>query len=105
MKKSFTGGRISSYFPSGASGKQFITETTRMIDLWTNKAPVFLDIAMKILMIMPSLLLQKPSYKSTSKEHSACLMRRLQSWEIGDFDQLIREGRAIQSKLTMWRNN
>ena len=54
-------------FPSGASGKQFITETTRMIDLWTNKAPVFRDIAMKILMIMPSLLLQKPSYKSTSK--------------------------------------
>ena len=32
-------------------------------------------------------------------------MRRLQSWEIGDFDQLIREGRAIQSKLTVWRNN
>ena len=45
--------------PSGASGKQFITETTRMIDLWTNKAPVFRDIAMNILMIMPSLLLQK----------------------------------------------
>ena len=37
--------------PSGASGKQFITETTRMIDLWTNKAPVFRDIALKILMI------------------------------------------------------
>ena len=84
--------------PSVASGKQFITETTKMIDLWANKAPVFRD----ILMIMPSLLLQKPSYKSTSKEHSACLLRRLQSWEIGDFDQLIDQ---IQSKLTVWRNN
>ena len=41
----------------------------------------------------------KATYKSKAKEHSACLTRRLLSWEIGDIDSLIREGRAIQSKL------
>ena len=53
---------------------------------------------MKILMIMPSSLLQKPGYKSKSKVHSECLSRRLVKWEDGDFDALLKEGRAIQKK-------
>ena len=89
--------------PSGASGKKFIAEITRIINLWNNKVPVSRDVAMKIIMIMPALLLQKPTYKSKAKEHSACLTRRLLSWEIGDIDSLIREGRAIQSKLQINR--
>ena len=52
---------------------------------------------------MPGLLLQKPSFKSTSKEHALCLARRLQLWEQGDFDELLRECRTIQATLTATR--
>ena len=55
------------------------------------------DISLKTLMIMPAILLKKPSYKSTSKQHSTVLSRRLCLWNTGNFDTLIREGRAIQS--------
>ena len=44
-------------------------------------------------------LLQKPKFKSTSKEHSQCLTRRLKQWEAGDFDGLLCETRTIQGKL------
>ena len=50
-------------------------------------------------MVMPSLLLQKPSYKSTSKEHSQCLDRRMTQWECGDFNAILSEVRTIQKRL------
>ena len=59
------------------------------------------DIALKVLMVMPALLLQKPSFKSTAKQHShsQCLSRRLTQWEQGEFDNLLREANTIQAKL------
>ena len=48
---------------------------------------------------MPVLLLQKPIYKSNAKQHKECLMRRFTKWENGDFNELLIEGRTIQSKL------
>ena len=35
------------------------------------------DIALKVLIVMPALLLQKPTFKSEAKEHSQCLLRHL----------------------------
>ena len=52
--------------------------------------------SLKALMIMPALLLQKPSYKSKSKQHSACLSRHLKQWIKGDFDSLVFEAGTIQ---------
>ena len=52
---------------------------------------------------MPGLLLQNPSFKATSKEHALCLARRLQLWEQGNFDELLRECRTIQSTLNATR--
>ena len=51
-------------------------------------------------MIMPALLLQKPSKKSKTKDHKVYLEKRLQWWVNGDLDLLIREGEAIQDRLT-----
>ena len=48
---------------------------------------------------MPVLLLQKPTKKSTSKQHTEYLSKRLKRWDNSDFDELMREGRAIQEKL------
>ncbi len=58
------------------------------------------DIALKMAMIMPALLLQKPSKKSTAKHHTQYLDRRLDLWESGRFDELLRESLAIQHNLT-----
>ena len=84
--------------PSGASGKLFIRETTRLLNLWTNDTNMS-HIVFKALMIMPSLLLQKPKYNSGSAEHSDCLKRRLANWENGQFDVLMSECRALQKNL------
>ena len=47
-------------------------------------------------MIMPALRLQKPSKKSSSKLNTAYLNKRLNLWEEGNFDELMKEMRAIQ---------
>ena len=57
------------------------------------------SIALTAAMVLPQLLLQKPTPKSKAREHSACLERRLQSWKVGDIPSLLHEGRTIQSRL------
>ena len=52
-------------------------------------------------MIMPSLLLLKPSFRSRTREHKHFLERRLNYWLAGDFDALMKEGRTIQRA---WKN-
>ena len=52
--------------------------------------------ALKAAMVMPHLLLQKPSASSKAKDHSSALSRRLIAWEAGGLDGLLREGRVIQ---------
>ena len=84
--------------PSGTAGKKFVAETTKQIEYWNIDATYYKDIALKVLMIMPALLLQKPNFKSTSKQHSQCSIRRLQQWELGDF-KLFSESDTIQAKL------
>ena len=76
--------------PSGKAGKLFIRETSRLLDIWTNESTLS-KIAFKAIMIMPAVLLQKPSFKSKAKEHSDCLKRRLELWENGQCDVLISE--------------
>uniref|UniRef100_A0A1X7URG1 Reverse transcriptase domain-containing protein n=1 Tax=Amphimedon queenslandica TaxID=400682 RepID=A0A1X7URG1_AMPQE len=48
---------------------------------------------------MPALLLQKPPGKVAVKELTKHLDRRLTLWYDGDIESLVREGRAIQSRL------
>lgn len=54
---------------------------------------------MIMLMVMPALLLQKPSKRSKTVEHVGALKRRLEVWKKGRIDELIREGKAIQERL------
>ena len=54
-------------------------------------------IAIKAAMTACSLLLQKPHSGSKSHDHATALERRLKSWEEGDIDGLMREGRTIQN--------
>ena len=65
--------------PSGKAGKQYIDETTKLMNEWLQESPLK-DIAFKDIMIMPNLLLQKPSKSSKAKDHLKVLERRLESW-------------------------
>ena len=84
--------------PSGHAGKDFIRECTRLVGSWNTNSG-WKSIAWKCIMIIPALLLQKPSRVSKSKDHTAALKRRLEIWKRGDFLELLRESQTIQGRL------
>ena len=57
------------------------------------------SVALKAAIVLPILLLQKPSKKSKTKDHIQCLERRLTSWSNGELEELLKEGRAVQHRL------
>ena len=69
--------------PSGKAGKDFINEMTFWLRQF-NKNTKLNAVAFKVLMILRTLLLQKPSAKSKAKQHTLSLERRLQLWKTGD---------------------
>ena len=85
-------------FPTGAAGKRYISETTRWIHSIIDSSPLK-EIAMKAIMAMPSLLLQKLSRSSKSKDHNAALKRRMCLWKNGDINELLIESETIQQNL------
>ena len=64
-----------------------------------NKGTVFEGIALKVYMILPSLLLQKPSRNSKASDHQLKLMERLKLWKEGKVSDILEEGRNIQRLL------
>lgn len=84
--------------PTGAIAKKYITETTKLVNDWTNNL-LLKDITYKAMHIMPSLLLQKPSKTSKAKGHLKALVRRIDLWSKGKIDELLSEGETIQSRL------
>ena len=65
--------------PLGRHRKQYIDETPKLMNEWLQESPLK-DIAFKAVMIMPNLLLQKPSNNSKAIDHLKALERRLESW-------------------------
>ena len=84
--------------PTGAAAKDFIKELAFWIEQF-NRSTDFQGIALKVYMVLPSLLLQKPDAKSKSALHLARLKERLELWKSGQLNTLLRECRRIQSKL------
>ena len=89
--------------PSGNAGKAYVKETARLINCYVNNSPLQ-QVAMTALMIMPALLLQKPSQRSKSKDHTRKLTERLQHWKNGDFVSLVKEAQDIQGRLVSRRH-
>ena len=52
-------------------------------------------------MTMPTLLVQKTHQSSKAKDHVICLERRMKAWYEGDIEQLLHEGRTIQSRFSL----
>ena len=78
----------------GKSGKSFVTEIARLFTAFATGSALE-SIALKAVTLMPILLLQKPARKSKAKDHISCLERRLDTWQIGNLNELLREGRTI----------
>ena len=57
-------------------------------------------ILLKAVMMMQSLILQKPSGNSKAKDHSEALRGRTTLWESGDLLQLFTEVEIIQKRST-----
>ena len=75
-----------------------LKECTRLLRAWTSKSALR-DIALKCIMIMPHLLLQKPCKESKAKDHSEALKRRMAFWQRGDLDSIFRECETIQKRM------
>ena len=84
--------------PTGKSGKLYINESVKLLNNWVERTALH-NIAFKAIMIMPNLLLQKPSENSKAKDHLTALIRRMQSWLKRDLMELLHEGETIQKNL------
>ena len=84
--------------PYGKTGREFIDKFTERINDWNNGSPLQ-HIALKAAIVLLAVGLQKPSQKSKAKDYKECLGKRLDQWNRGEIDFLLREGRTIQRRL------
>ena len=84
--------------PTGTAAKKYVTETTKLMNGWTNNS-LLKDIAFKAIHIMPSLL-QNPSKTSKAKGHLKALERRIDLWSKGKIDELLFGGRDNSIRFT-----
>ena len=82
--------------PHSNAGKRFVRELNRLFRAYEESSALE-RIALASTAIMPILLLQNPSSSSKPKDHSQHLERRIHLWEKGDINNLVIEGRAIQT--------
>ena len=80
---------------SARAGKHFIEELTFWLKQFNSNSDVNL-VALKAFMVLPSVILQKPSATSTNKEHSVAIEWRLALRRQGDLNMLMKEIRFIQ---------
>ena len=81
--------------PSGSSRKQFVAELARLYEAFASESALE-SVAMTAATTFPALM---PHTKSKVQEHIASLRRRLSLWEEGEIAELLKEGRAIYSKI------
>ena len=84
--------------PQGKAGKSFIYELARLFQAFTTGSALE-SVALKAATVLPLLLLQKSHHNFKSKDHVACLERRMKLWEEGNITELVREGTAIQNRI------
>ncbi len=90
--------RNSFSIPYGKAGRSFVNELTRLYQAF-GSASAMESVALKAAIVLPILLLQKPSKKFKPKDHITCLERRLPLWLSGRLMDLVNERRALQERL------
>ena len=84
--------------PLGSSGKRFVQELSRLFRAYAEQSALE-SVALQAITVMSILILQKPARNSKTKDHVSCLERRLNTWDNGDINSLILEGRCLQKRL------
>lgn len=84
--------------PPGKASKKFIELQAYWLDQFNYDTP-WKSIALTTVLVLPNLLLQKPSGSSKTADHRKLLEERLECWESGKLDELIKDGLTIQRKL------
>ena len=84
--------------PSGKARISFVNTLASLFRAY-GECSSMESIALRAAMVLPILLLQKPHARSKTKDHVACLQRRLTLWKAGNIDALLREGHTIQSQF------
>lgn len=79
--------------PSGKQGKMFVHEMARLFNAYA-EASSLEGVAIKAAMVLPALVLQKPSKTSRSKDHCKCIERRMKEWQAGHFQALFEEAKS-----------
>ena len=69
---------------------------TRLITCWNSKYSTR-SIALKSLMVMPNLLLQKTSAKSKTKQNKEAWSRRLILWKEGKIDEVFDHPKSTEN--------
>jgi hypothetical protein len=85
--------------PTCKTGRTFVKELSTWLEHF-NVGSVYRSIAVKTFIILPALLLQKPSAKSKRSEHVSLLKKRLLLWQNRDIDELMKEAKTIQRQLS-----
>ena len=85
--------------PSGKADKAFVAEMARLLHAYA-EASTLETVALKCIMTMPALLLQKAHQSSKAMDHVICLERRMKAWYDSDIEQLLHEG-TIQSRFSL----
>ena len=83
---------------SGNARKAFIKLQTEWLRKYNNNL-VFKGIALKVYMLLPMILLQKPSPASKSKQHTEAPKRRTDSMQKGDLESILEEYRQTQHRI------
>ena len=83
--------------PKGKAGRDFITELTRLINLFVNSTK-WERFGLSLVHIFMPVMLQKPSAKSKARDHYRYLSQRLEKWKNGDLEVLMDEAREIQKR-------
>ena len=90
--------------PTGKAGNLFVKELTRLIDGYVSDSALQ-SVALRAAMVLPSLVLQKPSRKSKTKEYARLIVHRLKLWQDGQLTELIDEGETIQRRLRFYHQS
>ena len=83
--------------PFGSVGKSFVSELARLYRAFET-ASALEGIALKAVTVLIVLALQRPYSRSKGKIHTKCLQRRMDSWSKGLVDELLAEGKTIQTR-------
>jgi len=81
--------------PFGRAGTEFVNRLSNLFNCYGTVSALECIAAL----VMPALLLQHPHSHSKSRDHLACLERRLPLWKDGNILTLLEEGSIIQKCL------